>query len=153
RPFGSFDIVFCYGLLYHLENPVAALRNMADVCDGFLLLETVITDHAEPILRLSDEPAATPNQALAGVAGRPTPAFVAMALSRSGFPFVYAPLRVPDHADFQFQWRNDLEFSRDGHLLRCIFVASRQPLSSPELSLLLESGETHFANQPSYPKR
>jgi len=26
---GRFDIVFCYGLLYHVENPIAALRNIA----------------------------------------------------------------------------------------------------------------------------
>src|ERR1700722_3897891 len=28
--FGVFDIVFCYGLLYHVANPVAALGNIAE---------------------------------------------------------------------------------------------------------------------------
>src|SRR4051794_29363324 len=89
--FGHFDIVFCYGLLYHLENPVSGLRNMAQVCNELLLLETVITDHSEPIMRLLDEPAETHNQALGGMACRPTPAFVAMALNRAGFRYIYAP--------------------------------------------------------------
>ena len=132
---GRFDIVFCYGLFYHLENPIGALRNMAEACAGLLLLETVVTDHTEPILRLLDEAVETANQALAGLATRPSPAYVVMALNRLGFPYVYAAKHPPQHPDFQFDWRNDLEFSRDGHLLRCIFVASRQPLNSPELSL------------------
>src|SRR5690242_8285275 len=138
---GQFDIVFCYGLLYHLENPVAALRNFSHVCGGILLLETVITDHREPILQLSDEPAETPNQALGGFAGRPSPAFVAMALTRAGFRYVYAPRHPPEHPDFQFKWQNDLAFSRNGHLLRCIFVASRQLQDNAALSLLVEGPE------------
>jgi SAM-dependent methyltransferase len=31
-PLGSFDIVHCFGLLYHVESPVAALRRLAAVC-------------------------------------------------------------------------------------------------------------------------
>jgi SAM-dependent methyltransferase len=139
--FGRFDIVFCYGLLYHLENPIAGLRNVARVCDGLLLLESVITDHSEPILRLIDEPSETPNQTLASVASRPSPSFIAMALTRVGFRYVYGAKRPPAHPDFQFEWRNNLECSRDGHLLRCIFVASRKPLDRPALSLLLEGWE------------
>lgn len=148
---GRFDIVFCYGLLYHLEDPIAALRNMAQVCDGLLLLETVVTDSIEPILRLLDEPSATPNQALGGLAGRPSPAYVTMALKRLGFPCVYAPTRPPQHPDFQFDWRNNLEFSRGGHLLRCIFVASRQPLDSPEIALLSTQPETKISARAMWP--
>ena len=136
--FGDFDIVFCYGLLYHLENPIAGLRNVAQVCRDLLLMETVVSDQSEPVLRLSDEPQETRNQALGLLGCRPSPAFVTMALVRVGFRYVYAPKSPPNHPDFRFEWRNDLQFSRDGHLLRCVFVASHQPLDNPELSLLLE---------------
>ncbi|HLN03867.1 MAG TPA: FkbM family methyltransferase [Bryobacteraceae bacterium] len=136
-PFGQFDIVFCYGLLYHLENPVAGLRNMAQVTRELLLLETVVTDYSEAVLRLEDEPVETLNQALGGLGSRPSPAFVAMTLSRAGFSYVYAPKSPPDHADFEFEWLNDLASSRHGHLLRSIFVASRWPLASDTLALLL----------------
>ncbi|MDY6845303.1 MAG: class I SAM-dependent methyltransferase, partial [Thermodesulfobacteriota bacterium] len=44
--FGKFDIVFTYGLLYHLENPLVALRNMSSVCKEMLLLETLVCDCA-----------------------------------------------------------------------------------------------------------
>jgi FkbM family methyltransferase len=134
-PLGRFDIVFSFGLLYHLENPIAALRNMAAVCDDLLLLETVILDHPEPLVRIVDEPTETVSQAVSGVAVRPTPAFVSMALSRAGLPFVYAPLTPPKHPDFEFQWKADREFFRDGHLLRCIFVGSRRLLDNAELVL------------------
>jgi FkbM family methyltransferase len=138
---GRFDIVFCYGLLYHLENPLAAMRNMAAVCDDLLLLETVVMDHPEPLVRLADEPTETFSQAVGGMATRPTPAFVAMALTRAGFPFVYVPRTPPRHADFQFEWKADHEFFRDGHLLRCVFVASKRPIDSLELALQLTSDE------------
>src|SRR6202049_895330 len=124
---------------------------MAQVCNGLLLLETVVTDSTEPILRLLDEPSATSNQALRGLAGRPPPAYVTMALKRLGFPYVYAPKRPPQHPDFQFDWRNNLEFSRGGHLLRCIFAACRQPLDSPEIALLSTQPETKVFPRVTWP--
>lgn len=39
---GQFDIVLCFGLLYHLENPVGALRVARDLCRGICLVETQI---------------------------------------------------------------------------------------------------------------
>lgn len=131
--FGTFDVVFCYGLLYHLENPVASLRNMAAVCKELLLVETVICDYDAPILRLVDEELVS-TQAIRGLGSRPSPSFVGIALNRIGFPYVYMPTDQPDHPDFQFCWRNDLAVQRDGHQLRSVFVASRQKLSNPKLT-------------------
>jgi len=140
---GRFDIVFCYGLLYHLENPIAAIRNMEAVCDKFLLLETVVADHHLPLLRL-DQETYTVSQALRGFGSRPSPSYVVFALTTAGFAAVYAPLRPPQHADFEVEWRNDLSFSRDGHLLRCIFIASRREIINPGLVLLHRSHSAAF---------
>jgi FkbM family methyltransferase len=139
---GRFEIVFCYGLLYHVENPIAALRNMASCCGELLLLETVVTDYPRPVFELVDEPPATKNQAVSGFGCRPSPAFVAMALSRMGFSFVYTSNTHPNHPDFDFEWTSDGEWSRDGKLLRCILVASRTKLCNPHLTLLLEAPES-----------
>jgi SAM-dependent methyltransferase len=38
--YGEFDAVFCCGLLYHLDRPVAYLRTLADVTRRVLLLQT-----------------------------------------------------------------------------------------------------------------
>lgn len=36
------DLVFCFGLLYHLENPFAAIRNLHFLTENFLFIETQI---------------------------------------------------------------------------------------------------------------
>lgn len=135
---GVFDVVFCYGLLYHLENPVLALRKLAAVCGELLLLETMICDSRLPVLRLEDEYLSL-NQALRGIAHRPSPAWIALALDRIGLHNVYIARHPPDHEDYQFKWQNDGETARGGHLLRAIFVASRTPLSSEQLIPLVST--------------
>ena len=47
---GRFDVVFCFGLLYHLESPMLGLRHMASVCDHLLLIETIVCDSDLPVL-------------------------------------------------------------------------------------------------------
>ena len=135
--FGKFDIVFCYGLLYHLENPLRALRNMKAVCGELLLLETLICDHSLPLLQLVDEPLIE-NQALGGLGCRPSPSYVVQALSRVGYLHVYAPKEPPLYRDFQIKWKNNLEWWRDDHPLRCVFIASTTKLQNPQLISLLE---------------
>lgn len=133
---GAFDVVFCYGLLYHLENPLQSLRNLASVGPQLLLLETMVCDHRLPVVRAEDEWLSA-SQALHGLAMRPSPAYVAFALSRIGFEHVYAPVYPPEYPDFQFEFRDSLDVTRDGHPLRGVFVASRSPLDLPTLAPLL----------------
>jgi SAM-dependent methyltransferase len=135
--FGRFDVVFSYGLLYHLENPLQSLRNMGGVCEDLLLLETMVSDHTLPVVRIEDE-STDFNQAMAGLAGRPSPHYVVLGLNRAGFEHVYAPVAPPAHEDFRFEWTNDLACVRDGHPLRCVFVASRRELKNPQLVSLLK---------------
>lgn len=129
QPLGRFQVVFGYGLLYHLESPVAALRNMASVCDEIMLLETMICDFDGPVMRLVDETFQF-SQALDGMGCRPSPSFITLALLRVGFPHVYAPKLPPEHPHFQFEWRNNLETRRGNVPLRAIFIAARTPLDS-----------------------
>ena len=134
--FGTFDIVHCFGLLYHLDSPVTALRRLAAVCRGVLLIETIVCDSRKAVMLLEDEPS-TVNQALAGLGCRPSPTFVAMALNRVGFAHVYGTTDPPRHPDFEFDWRDNGDTTRDGHNLRCVFVASREPLTDSQLLPLL----------------
>lgn len=134
---GRFDVVFGYGLLYHLENPLLALRKLTGICDSLLLIETVICDSPLPVLRLDDETLSL-NQALRGLAHRPSPTYVAMALDRMGIHHVYAPVERPNHPDYQVEPRGDLAFKRDDHLLRAIFVGAREPLENDRLEPLTQ---------------
>jgi tRNA (mo5U34)-methyltransferase len=40
RAYGTFDIVFFFGVLYHLRNPILALEKILSVCTGRMLLQT-----------------------------------------------------------------------------------------------------------------
>jgi len=134
---GRFDVVFCYGVLYHLENPLRALRNMSDVCADLLLIETMVCDATAPALVLDDETTSV-NQALNGLAHRPSPSYLALALNRIGFNHVYIASLPPDHEDYQFTWLDNLDTARDGALLRAVFVASRRRLRKRTLMSLLD---------------
>lgn len=39
---GQFDLVLCFGLIYHLENPIGALRKAFALCKNACLIETQI---------------------------------------------------------------------------------------------------------------
>ncbi|HRK61219.1 MAG TPA: class I SAM-dependent methyltransferase [Candidatus Omnitrophota bacterium] len=132
---GSFDIVFCYGLLYHLENPWSAIAKLSKACRQMLLIETIVCDHELPLNQLVLE---TPhsNQALNGIGSRPSPAYIVLALRNAGWSWIYAAKNPPDHPDFHFDWKNNLEYSRNGNNLRCFFLASRSVLNDPELELI-----------------
>jgi len=137
---GSFDIVFCYGLLYHLENPVRALRNLVAACDDLLLIETMLVDSHLAVLRLEDEYLSA-NQAVRGIAHRPSSTWLAMTLDRIGMSNIYAAAQPPAHPDYRWLRRDDLSTERDGHLLRGIFVASRRPLDLETLVPMVSQPE------------
>jgi tRNA (mo5U34)-methyltransferase len=45
---GRFDIVFCFGTLYHLRHPLYALDLLSAVCDRALYVESAILDDFSP---------------------------------------------------------------------------------------------------------
>src|SRR5262249_55736023 len=50
--YGGFDAVLVLGLLYHLADPFTFLANMAELTDGFVLIDThVALEHDTPTAR------------------------------------------------------------------------------------------------------
>ncbi|MGE5567599.1 MAG: DUF1698 domain-containing protein [Rhodospirillales bacterium] len=45
---GRFDVVFCFGTLYHLRHPLLALDRLSAVCDGEIYVESAILDDYSP---------------------------------------------------------------------------------------------------------
>ncbi len=45
---GRFDVVFCFGVLYHLRHPLLALDCLAGVCDESLHAESAVLDDFSP---------------------------------------------------------------------------------------------------------
>jgi hypothetical protein len=105
---------------------------MANMCKEILLLETVICDSSLPLMLLKQE-SLSADQAMEGLACRPSPKFVVTALRHVGFNYVYSTKTAPDHPDFHFKWKNNMDSMRNGHNLRCIFIASRKRLDNDKL--------------------
>lgn len=144
--FGHFDIVFCYGLIYHLSDPGFALKNISRICDDLLILETCITDQEGQFFNtVEDSPAA--NQALNGQGCRPTPGFIITSLRGYGFSNVYVPKKAPDHPDFQFKYQNDGSMLKNGRLIRQIFIASRPQLANHNLIPVVDGHELFYQDR------
>jgi len=39
---GLFDVTFCFGILYHFENPILAMKRLASVTKGMMLIDTTV---------------------------------------------------------------------------------------------------------------
>ena len=95
---GRFDLVYCFGLLYHLANPAQALGHITAVCDGQLLLETAVSlGNFDELLLVRDFDSF--NQAVSGIGCRPTWLWVLNRL-KALFGHGYIPRTQPDHVDF-----------------------------------------------------
>ncbi|MEP7288887.1 MAG: DUF1698 domain-containing protein [Chloroflexota bacterium] len=46
KTFGTFDMVFFFGVLYHLRHPLLSLEKILSVCTGTMLLQTAIYEDA-----------------------------------------------------------------------------------------------------------
>lgn len=127
-PFGTFDIVFAYGVLYHLPHPISALHQWASSAAELLLLETVVSHTAEPVPH--QEPATDPTGALHGCCEWPAAQDVLDAL-RTLFRYVYLPVEVPAHVEFDSRLRPRGQ-TYDG-LHREVFIGSHTPQYSNAL--------------------
>jgi tRNA (mo5U34)-methyltransferase len=87
---GTFDIVFCAGVLYHLRHPLLALEAIRSVTDGLLILETVtlvpFTHERFPMIGFfpGDEEAIASGHGY-GVCAGATIALIQAALRSAGF--------------------------------------------------------------------
>ena len=124
---GVFDTVYCYGLLYHLSNPEAAIAKFASVCRGQLLLETVVSLGRYPEVQLMRDFVSN-NQARSGIGCRPTRPWIMQTLSRY-FGHAYVTRTQPDYPDFTPDWI----IPETRLIYRGVFVGSKYPLSSSEL--------------------
>ncbi len=45
---GRFDVVFCFGALYHLRHPLLALDKLSAICDSDIYVESAVLDDYSP---------------------------------------------------------------------------------------------------------
>src|SRR5882757_7637973 len=97
---GKFDLVLCFGLLYHLENPLLAIRNLRGLTEKCLLVESMCLTEEKASMLLREEPSQE-DQSLSDVAWYPSESSLVKMLYRAGFGKVYRVTPLPDHEDFR----------------------------------------------------
>lgn len=124
------DVVYAYGILYHLGHPARAIERLASLTGSLLLIETCVSpgDHVD--VGLLSENASDPTQAKHGVGCRPTRPWVMQELRRY-FPHVYNTRSQPWHEEFPVDWTAPAPSSTG--LYRSVFVASRSALANDRL--------------------
>jgi SAM-dependent methyltransferase len=143
---GMFDVVHCYGILYHLEHPARLISYMGEACGGIALIQTCVSPDERDCL--VEEWSGDFTQSSTGRGCRPSRKLLFDELQRH-FPFVYQTRTQPANPEFPVNWK-DL---RDAPpLVRAVFVASRRPLDLESLSpTLLDTQEPASAPSPDDP--
>jgi len=125
----SFDVVHCYGLLYHTDDPASVLTAISHKCTGILLLETCVAFGDHEAINPVPERAHIASQSVSGIGCRPTRPWLFARLSAL-FPYVYATRTQPAHEDFPLDWTGQPSALREA---RAVFIASRTRLNNPLL--------------------
>lgn len=120
-----FDLIFCYGLLYHLKEPISAIFRLADICSKYMLIETLVCDANFPVVILESENKDQLDQSLDGIGSRPSPSFITIAMRAAGFKRVTIPNNQPRHRDYFFTEMNNLDVIRDNHRLRKVIIGEK----------------------------
>jgi SAM-dependent methyltransferase len=146
KEFGSFDIVFCYGTLYHLSNPGFAIENLARLTGKFFLLETCVNNTDNGSINLTRDMAFLDDQSIYGIGCKPGRDWIMAKLKRH-FPFAYITASQPANPDFPVEW----PVTEPKRNLRSIFVASRERIESPLLLEKIPDKQYYFMNPPKGP--
>jgi SAM-dependent methyltransferase len=127
RSLGKFDLVFCFGLLYHLENPLLAIRHLQAITGKLLLAEGVVFPGDALTMGLVDE-GPFDDQGLNHVAFYPTEACLQKMFYCAGYRFVYRFVAVPDHPGYHSKG--------DIPRIRTMLAASHELITSPQLDVV-----------------
>lgn len=125
-----FDIVHCYGLLYHLSDPGKALEFLSQSTRKMLFLETCVSFGETQDINLIPQDQGSIDQAYSGTGCRPTRPWLFKQL-RGLFEYVYLPKAQPNHEEFPLDWTAPQQH-RAPHA-RAIFIASRMELLNETL--------------------
>lgn len=120
------DLSFCFGLLYHLENPFSTIRTIHQTTRHFALIETQIAPISGPCFQLISE-GRNETQGLTHHALIPSRAALVKMLYVAGFAQVMRYTGNVDHSDF-------VESASRRHR-REIFLASKEGTELPDFVL------------------
>ncbi len=125
---GAFDIVLCFGILYHLSRPTAFLAACARMAPE-IYLETMVCDSEEAVYQVVPEEG--PDQAISGFGCRPSLPWISMVMGHYGFDvrdISSGAANWGGGAPSVFDWTplNDSAWMRDGAFLRKMLLCARK---------------------------
>lgn len=143
---GKFDLVFCFGLLYHLENPFRVVRSIAELSSKLTLIEGIVYPSPEPAMVLMDENTGV-DQGLNYMAFYPSEPCLVKMLRRSGLAYCYNPERMPAHPEYHK--------GSNGFRRRTVLAAAKEAFESPLLTAWAEPSPefSPWSMMPLYPAR
>jgi SAM-dependent methyltransferase len=122
---GMFDVGLCLGLLYHLENPFRAIRQLGTITSKIAFVEGVCYPSADPVMVLLDENKLG-DQGVNYLAFYPSEACLLKMLYNAAFTDCFYPQPMPAHPFYQQ--------NGNGFRYRTIMTASKLPLTSERLA-------------------
>ncbi len=125
--FEKFDVVYCYGTLYHTPKPEEILQGLSSLCGEMILLETCVSpgSHLSPQLVRETE---SLDQAIGVIGCRPTRPWLMQVLKKY-YGYAYTTKTQPRHPDFDLEWQIPLK--KQNH--RAVFVGAKRPIENPLL--------------------
>jgi hypothetical protein len=126
-----FEIIHCYGTLYHLNNPEKALEFLSGCCQKMMFLETCVSFGDQMEINLVKEDEVDLSQSISGFGCRPTRPWLYEKL-KALFEYVYIPVTQPNHEEFPIDWMSPERYL--GRNCRAVFVASNNKIESPNLT-------------------
>jgi len=122
-PSREIDVVFCFGIFYHVSNHMELLKEIKKLQPKYLILDTEINKSKSPIIRFRKEPYYTPESTISFekfIAGRPSQSALNMMLDALDFKITY------------YNWKKNIQdwkgleiYSSENSILlkRCIIYA------------------------------
>ena len=141
---GQFDFVFCFGLLYHLENPFETIRSISKMTRKIAAIEGIVYPSPEPAMVLLDENTGD-DQGLNYVAYYPSETCLVKMLCKSGLTECYLPAEFPDHTEYHP--------GKNGFRRRSVFFASSSRIENSVLQVwgAPPAQFNHWTMVPLYP--
>lgn len=134
--FGQFDVVFAYGILYHVPNPETVIKEMAAL-SSLILVETMVHGGSDIVELNERQEFVGDNQGLYPMACTPTRSWF-METLRLHYGYAYATKQQPCSNYYPISWP-----SKPNYLARAVFVGSKTPLNQDTLLEELPKEQTY----------
>ena len=125
----NFDIIYSYGTLYHLNNPVQCIKKLSNMCKEFIIISTV-GNYCDEDGFLYEKENTNPSQSYNGLGCRPSRKWLANELSKY-FEYIYFPINQPEHHDFKKYYVNKKD---DGKYWRFVIIGSKYKMENKMLT-------------------